>query len=263
MTNSLNRLLNPRTIAVFGGAICYATGFTESGAEGAELQRQLLEASGELPLVGPNCYGLVNFVSGAALWPDQQGGQRVEKGVGIVTLSSNVGFNLSMQRHGLPIAYMMSLGNRLKFNLHDAIYALARQEQVTELGLYLETLPEPVAFQEAVNFARSLGKPIVAIKTGRSDVAKKMVVSHTASLAGSDALASALFERLGVARVDSLEALIEALKILHVLGPLHGGKIAAMSTSGGDLTLLADAMPANLSMPALSAGAVKKTPRGA
>jgi acyl-CoA synthetase (NDP forming) len=146
----------------------------------------------------------------------------------------------------------MSLGNRLKFDLHDAIDIFARQDKVTALGLFLETMPDPNAFQEAVNAARELGKPIVAIKVGRSEVAKKMVISHTASLAGSDILVSALFERLGVARVDSLEALMEALKVLHVLGPLKGGRIAAMSTSGGDLTLLADALGPNLTMPPLS-----------
>jgi acyl-CoA synthetase (NDP forming) len=113
-------------------------------------------------------------------------------------------------------------------------------------------MPDPKAFQEAVNVARELGKPIVAMKVGHSDVSQKMVVSHTASLAGSDVLVSALFERLGVARVDSLEALIEALKVLHVLGPLNGGRIAAMSTSGGDLILLADAMGPSLTMPPLS-----------
>ena len=241
-----------------GGAVCYATGFTEAGEEGADLQAQLLEASGEMPLIGPNCYGMLNYVTGAMLWPDQQGGRRVEKGVAIITMSSNVGFNLTMQRRGLPIAYLMSLGNRLKFDLHDAINILARREEVTAIGLYLETMPDPGAFREAVNFARELSKPIVAIKTGRSEVAKKMVVSHTASLAGSDALVSALFERLGVARVDGLEALIEALKVLHVLGPLNGGRIGAMSTSGGDLTLLADAMGTNLSMPPLSEDVVKR-----
>ena len=235
-----------------GGAVCYATGFTEAGAEGSELTERLLEASGDMPLVGPNCYGLLNYLNGAMLWPDQQGGRRVDEGVAIITMSSNVGFNLTMQRRGLPIAYMVSLGNRLKFDLHDAIHTFARQDQVTALGLFLETMPDPKAFQEAVNVARELGKPIVAIKVGRSEVAQKMVVSHTASLAGSDALVSALFERLGVARVYSLEALIEALKVLHVLGPLNGGRIAAMSTSGGDLTLLADGMGPSLTMPPLS-----------
>ena len=77
----------------------------------------------------------------------------------------------------------------------------AREERVTALGLYLEAMADPKAFEEAINVARDLGKPIVAVKTGRSDVAQKIVVSHTASLAGSDALVGALFERLGVARV--------------------------------------------------------------
>ncbi|MBW2493966.1 MAG: acetate--CoA ligase family protein, partial [Deltaproteobacteria bacterium] len=235
-----------------GGAVCYATGFIEAGEEGSELQRQLLEASGDMPLVGPNCYGILNYLNGAMLWPDQQGGQRVDAGVAIITMSSNVGFNLTMQRRGLPIAYMVSLGNKLKFDLHDAIHTFARQEQVTALGLYVEAMSDPRVFEEAVNVARELGKPIVAIKCGRSEVAQKIVVSHTASLAGSDVLVSALFERLGVARVDSLEALMEALKVLHVLGPLGGGRIGAMSTSGGDLTLLADAMGPSLSMPPLS-----------
>jgi acetyl-CoA synthetase len=236
-----------------GGAVCYATGFVEVGQEGAELQEQLLEASGDMPLIGPNCYGLLNYLNGAMLWPDQQGGRRVEEGVAIITMSSNVGFNLTMQRRGLPIAYMVSLGNRLKFDLHDAIHIFAQEEQVTALGLFLETMPDPKAFQEAVDVARELGKPIVAMKVGRSEVAQKMVVSHTASLAGSEVLVSALFERLGVARVYSLEALIEALKVLHVLGPLKGGRMAAGSTSGGDLTLLADGMGSRLSMPPLSA----------
>jgi len=222
-----------------GGAICYATGFTEAGEEGSELERQLLQASGKMPLVGPNCYGLLNYLDGAILWPDQQGGRRVDKGAAIISMSSNVAFNLSMQRRGLPIAYMMSLGNQLKFELHDAIVMFARQERVTALGLYVEAMSDPRAFQDAVDVARELGKPIVALKTGRSDVAQKIVVSHTASLAGSDALVSDLFDRLGVARVDSLEALMEALKVLHVLGPLNGGRVGATSTSGGDLTLLA------------------------
>jgi acetyl-CoA synthetase len=235
-----------------GGAVCYATGFVEAGAEGSELEKQLLEASGPMPLIGPNCYGLLNYLDGAMLWPDQQGGRRVDEGVAIITMSSNVGFSLTMQRRGLPIAYLVSLGNKLKFDLHDAICAFARQDRVTALGLYVETMPDPRAFEKAVHVARELGKPIVAIKTGRSEVGRKMVVSHTASLAGSDDLMNALFERLGVARVGSLEALMEALKVLHVLGPLSGGRIGAMSTSGGDLTLLADALGPDLTMPPLS-----------
>jgi acetyl-CoA synthetase len=235
-----------------GGAVCYATGFTEAGEEGSGLESKLLEASGDMPLIGPNTYGLLNFLNGAMLWPDQQGGRRVDEGVAIITMSSNLGFNLTMQRRGLPIAYMMSLGNMLKFDLPDAISTLAQQDRVTAIGLYVETMPDPKAFEEVVNLARERAKPIVAIKAGRSEDAQRMVVTHTAKLAGSDVLVSALFDRLGVARVDSLEALVEALKVLHVLGPLNGGRIGAMSTSGGDLILLADALGPDLTMPSLS-----------
>lgn len=236
-----------------GGAVCYATGFTEAGAEGAELERRLLAACGDMPLVGPNCYGLLNYLDGAMLWPDQQGGRRVEKGIALVTMSSNVAFNLTMQRRGLPIAYVVSLGNKLKFDLHDAVRVFARQERVTAIGLYVESVSDPHALAAAAGVARELGKPIVAVKTGRSEAAQKIVLSHTASLAGSDRLIGALFERVGIARVGSLEELIEALKVVHVLGPLAGGRVGAMSTSGGDLSLLGDAMlGTGLTMPPLS-----------
>ena len=242
-----------------GGAICYATGFTEAGEEGAALEKQLLEACGEMPLIGPNSYGMLNYVDGAMLWPDQQGGRRVDRGIALITMSSNVAFNLTMQRRGLPIAYVVSLGNKLKFDLHDAIRTFAGQERVTAIGLYLEAMPDAREFEAAVEIARQQGKPIVAIKTGRSEVAQKIVLSHTASLAGSDELISALFERVGVARVDSLEELMEALKVLHVLGPLPGGRIGAMSTSGGDLSLVGDAMMgSSLTMPALSEKGVER-----
>jgi acyl-CoA synthetase (NDP forming) len=236
-----------------GGAICYATGFTEAGEEGAALEQQLREACGEMPLIGPNSYGMLNYVDGAMLWPDQQGGRRVREGIALITMSSNVAFNLTMQRRGLPIAYVVSLGNRLKFDLHDAIRTFAQEERVTAIGLYLEAISDPRAFEAAVMVARQAGKPMVAIKTGRSETARKIVASHTASLAGSDQLMDALFERCGVARVDSLEGLIEALKVLHVLGPLPGGRVGAMSTSGGDLSLIGDAMMGTgLAMPSLS-----------
>ncbi|WP_426417505.1 acetate--CoA ligase family protein [Aestuariirhabdus sp. LZHN29] len=236
-----------------GGAVCFATGFTEAGEDGAELERQLRDASGSMPLLGPNCYGMLNYVDGAMLWPDQQGGSRVERGVALITMSSNIAFNLTMQLRGLPISYVLSLGNKLKFDLHDAIRTFAELERVSAIGLYVEGISDPKAFEDAVAFARQVGKPVVAIKSGRSEAAQKMAMSHTASLTGSDELMNALFKRTGVARVYSMEALVEALKVLHVCGPLQGNRVGVMSTSGGDLSLIGDAMDETaLVMPALS-----------
>ena len=71
-----------------GGAVCYASGFAEATAEladGADLQARLLEAAGDMTVLGPNCYGVLNYLDGAALWPDQHGGERVKSGVAIIT----------------------------------------------------------------------------------------------------------------------------------------------------------------------------------
>ncbi|MEK6205039.1 MAG: acetate--CoA ligase family protein, partial [Amylibacter sp.] len=97
------------------------------------------------------------------------------------------------------------------------------------------------------------GKPIVVLKVGKSDQAQAATISHTASLAGSDAGAIALFQRLGMAQVRSLPELLEALKLLHVTGPLASNNIVSMSCSGGEASLIADsAMGRDISFPDLT-----------
>jgi acyl-CoA synthetase (NDP forming) len=85
-----------------------------------------------------------------------------------------------------------------------------------------------------------LAKPIVAIKVGRSEQARAATVTHTASLAGSDAASDTFLRRLGIARVSSVPALLETLKLLHGGGPLTGGRLSSLSCSGGEAALMAD-----------------------
>ena len=84
-----------------GGATCFAAGWAETD-DGGALQDQLLAAAGDMPIFGPNCYGLINYLSGATLWPDVHGGERVERGVALICQSSNIAINLSMQQRSLP-----------------------------------------------------------------------------------------------------------------------------------------------------------------
>lgn len=88
-----------------GGVVAFASGFAEVD-DGADLQQELVAAAGIMPVLGPNCYGMINYLDGALLWPDVHGGARVESGVAIITQSSNLSINLTMQTAGLPIAYM-------------------------------------------------------------------------------------------------------------------------------------------------------------
>ena len=227
-----------------GGAVAYASGFREAAAElsdGASLHDRLLLAAGDMPLIGPNCYGYVNYLDGAAIWPDQQGGTRVPRGAAILTQSSNIAINLTMQRRGLPLAYVVTAGNQAQTGLAEIGAALLDDARVTALGLHIEGIGDLRAFEALAGKAKAVAKPIVALKAGRSVQARSATISHTASLAGSDAGGRALLARLGIAEVASLPVLLETLKLLHVAGPLQSNRIASISCSGGEASLMADA----------------------
>ena len=82
-------------------------------------QAKLVAAAGDMPILGPNCYGVINYLDGALLWPDQHGGVRVDKGVALVSQSSNIVINLGMQKRALPVAYVACLGNAAAVGLAD------------------------------------------------------------------------------------------------------------------------------------------------
>ena len=256
----VNRNVTIEAIAILsaagaGGAICFASGFREARAElndGEALEQALLEAAGDMPIIGPNCYGFLNLLDGAALWPDQHGATRCDTGVAIITQSSNIAINLTMQKRGLPVAYVVTAGNQAQTGLAEIGQALLEDSRVTALGLHIEGIGDLRAFEALALRANELGKPIVALKVGRSDQARAATVSHTASLAGSDAGANALLRRLGMGQVDNLSAFLEALKLLHVTGPLRSNRIASASCSGGEASLIADAAhPLYVEFPAL------------
>ncbi|QDI77635.1 MULTISPECIES: acetate--CoA ligase family protein [Leisingera] len=239
-----------------GGAVCFASGFLEAAAEdaeGANLQAQLLDAAGEMPFLGPNCYGFINYLDGALLWPDQHGGQRAEKGVALVTQSSNIAINLTMQKRGLPLAYVVTAGNQAQSGIAAIGEALLEDDRVTALGLHIEGFGDLRAFEALAARARELGKPIVALKVGKSAEARAATVSHTASLAGGDAGAGALLARLGIPRLEDLPSFLETLKLLHVTGRLPSNRIATISCSGGEASLAADTgHPRNVVFPPLN-----------
>jgi acyl-CoA synthetase (NDP forming) len=223
-----------------GGAVIYASGFSETGDEGKELQRQLLEAGRGMPLMGPNCYGFVNAMAHAALWPDEQGLEPVERGVAIITQSGNIACNFTMTRRALPVAAVFAIGNQADVDIARMLEALSADERITAIGLHIEGLKDIPAFASAAEVARQNRKPVIALKTGRSEQGAKVAMSHTSSLAGADTLYDALFERYGIARMTSVTAFVETLKFLHHGGPLKDNRLVSMSCSGGEAALIAD-----------------------
>jgi len=227
-----------------GGAVCFASGFAESEdglVDGMDMQRQLVEAAGAMPLLGPNCYGFVNGLEGVALWPDQHGLTGTDRGVAILTQSSNIAINLTMQKRGLPLAFIGTGGNQAIVSLAKIALHLLEDDRITAIGMYLEGLGDIREMEALAARAHELGKAVVVLKIGKSGKARAATMTHTASLAGSSAAASALFTRLGFVEVDTLEAFIEALKIANALGLVRPESLFSLSCSGGEAALVADA----------------------
>ena len=230
-----------------GGAICYASDFAEAGPEGRERQAELLRSAGEMPIIGPNCYGMINAFDRVAMWPDQHGCRPIDggpdsaaRGVAIISQSGNLALNFTMQTRGLPLGYVISVGNCANTTPADLIEALLDDRRVSAIGLHLEALGSIARFSQACLAAREAGIPLVALKTGVSVRGAALTLSHTGSLAGPDRLCEALFDRCGIARAHEPAAFLETLKLLHVGGPLRGNSIASASCSGGEASLVAD-----------------------
>ena len=240
-----------------GGAVCFASGFREAAlelADGVALQDALLHAAGDMPILGPNCYGFINAADGAALWPDEHGLKPVTSGVAILAQSSNIALNLTMQARGLPISFLVTVGNQAQTGLSTLGAALLEDPRVTAIGLHIEGIDDLAAFEHFAAKARDRKKPVVVLKVGRSAAARAATISHTAAMVGGAAGASALFDRLGIAEVTDLADMLEALKIAHVAGHLAGKSVASMSCSGGEASLVADIGARHgVSFPALSA----------
>lgn len=221
-----------------GGAICFASGFREAG--NVALQDMLISAAGDMPFLGPNCYGLLNYLDNITLWPDQHGGLQVDTGVGILAQSSNIAINMTMQKRGLSIGQLITIGNQAQTGLAELLDAQVADPRISAIGLYLEGFGDIRAFEQASLKARSAGIPIIALKTGASEKSQISAMSHTASLAGSAAASSAFLKRLGIVEVKSIAVFLETLKILHMQGPLAGNHICSVSCSGGEASLMAD-----------------------
>src|SRR4029077_507647 len=195
----------------------------------------------------PNCYGFVNFLDGAALWPDQLVGRRRERGVALICQSGTIALNLLFSDRSLPLGCVLTVGNQTRLAAEDLIEHLCADERVTAIGLYLEGMRDAVRFAQAAAHARLAGKPIALIKAGRTAASTEAVPTHTGALAGAENVFDAFCSQAGVARCESLASLCESLKIFHSGGapsrrpPPPPGAPRRGHPHGGDAAMAADA----------------------
>ncbi|WP_120501669.1 acetate--CoA ligase family protein [Roseovarius sp. EL26] len=223
-----------------GGIVCYTAGFSEAHQAGRKLEEELKSALGDMVLVGPNCYGLVNYVGRSALWPFAHGGSCPGYGAAIITQSGMFSSDITMSQRSLPLAYMASAGNQADLGLTEFVDLMCERPEVRAIGLHIEGLSDIPAFERAALKALHVGTPIVALKTGSSVIGERLTVSHTGSLSGSNELYQALFDRVGVISVTNPAQFLETLKFLCIAGAPAGPDVMGFTCSGGGATMLAD-----------------------
>lgn len=239
--------------------VVFSSGFSETGDAGAALQRRLgeLARAHGVTILGPNCLGVANsatgliasFTTALEATPIRQGG------FALVSQSGALGaywMDICL-RSGLGFSKWITTGNECDMDAAAAVAYLADDAATRVIGLYLEDVRDTAAFRDALRRAAAAGKPVIAIKAGRSQAGAAAAASHTGALAGDDALYDACLRQHGALRVDSLGQMIDAARLFLYDSVPRGNRIAVMSVSGGAGVLIADeAEPWGLQLPGLA-----------
>ena len=187
--------------------VIFSAGFAETGTDGRDAQRRLSEiaASTGMRIVGPNCLGVYNSSIGffGTFTTTLEDGFPIDGGVGLVSQSGAYGSHLSLlaKQRRIGVRYWITTGNEADVTVPESIEWLADQADVSVIVAYAEGITEPATLIRALDKARAAHKPIVFMKVGASAVGAAAARSHTASLAGDDAVYDAAFRQFGAYRV--------------------------------------------------------------
>ena len=246
-----------------GGAVVFTSGFSEIGASGAAMQEQLCAIARErgIRLLGPNCLGFMNIRRNiyATFSPAPANGTVAAGGIGMVSQSGAFGaYAYCMARdRGLGLSHWISTGNEADIDVADCIEWLARDDDTRVIMTYMEGCRDGDKLRRALSAARDAGKPVVVTKIGRTQAGAQAAASHTAALAGDDAVYDALFRQYGAVRARTIEEFFNLGYALDTWKQRPQGKrLGIFTISGGVGALMADdAEDAGLSLPEPAADA--------
>jgi acyl-CoA synthetase (NDP forming) len=237
-------LADCRALGVAGASI-YSSGYAESGAEdGAAAQVALQEAAGDLPFIGPNCMGFANLVDHVIAAPASILRRALDAGdVALISQSGGLAFatlGFFAIQAGMRFSYIINTGNSAGISYTDLVEYMFDDEATRVIIAVAESDRAAGEIIAAVRW-RGLVKPIVLLKLGRGDTGRRMALSHTGSLAGDDRPARDCARQFGIVMVDDTdEALACADLLRNGFGPEAAHGLAAISISGGNVTLFAD-----------------------
>jgi acyl-CoA synthetase (NDP forming) len=226
--------------------VIYTAGFAETGATGRASQERLLAIaqSHGMRLCGPNTAGVVNVqAQTCAAFGMAFEAERMPPGeIAFLTQSGALGSSLLSRAwaEGIGFSHWICTGNEADLTLSDYLDALVDDPATRVIAVFMETVRDPARFVAACKRAREKRKPVVVYKTGVSAVGQRAVQSHTASLAGDDAVYAAVFRATGVVRVHDLQGLVDAAVALAWQPLPRGNRLAVISASGGACSVIAD-----------------------
>ena len=224
--------------------VILTAGFEEAGPAGAGLAVRLekLATGRGLTVLGPNGNGFVNVAGGVAAYGLPIAPPLVGGPVGIVLQSGGLAAAVlsGAQARGVGLSLMVSTGNEALISATDIMRYLIEDDHTKVVAAFLESVRHPEDFRDVAEQALHAGKPIVALKAGRSEQGARTAFAHTGALAGDDRMIDAAFHQLGVVRVNSLEELLATAGYLGYHPDVKGRRIAAVTPSGGACDLLAD-----------------------
>ncbi len=248
-------------------AVILTSGFAELGVDGQAAQDAVAAAAHAhgIRLLGPNSLGFLNFVTPALVWTTPIQRPSRSRGVAIVSQSGATAFfltNLAAQ-WDVGLSHVVATGNEADLDGAAFARALVDDPATRAIALFVETVRDPAGFLVVADAAREAGKPIVVLKTGRSEVSAKAALAHTGALVGDDRVFDAVCRQYGVIRTRSIEELLATADIAARTGRLRPGGLGVISNSGGICEIAADSAQAcGISMPPLSdeaAQAVQQT----
>jgi len=229
------------------GAVLLAAGFRETGAEGAELESELIAGRGSMSFVGPNCLGFANYASGFAPY---SGPLMEQKHAGNVALVSNSGalactLTGAAAERRISFSHVVTMGNQADLGLADYVEYFATSPLVEVIACYVEGFDDGRAVLSAVRAAEAQGKLVVLLKAGRTRLGGRAARTHTGALAGSALVQDSLFSHVGVVLAKDLEELLALIELGSRSPRLAGRRVGVITTSGGERLLLADAVEEN------------------
>jgi len=227
--------------------VVFSAGFAETTAAGAALQHELAATAAHhgVRVLGPNCLGLFNVRAGhfPTFSSFPEAGLPLPGRVGLVTQSGAYGTHVLMQARArrLGVNIWASTGNEADIDVAELVEALARDPDTDVIACYLEGVRSAAAFLRALGASHAAQKPVILMKVGRSAVGAAAAASHTASLAGSDAVFDAAIRPFGVERVDTTERLLDLAYAASRSRLPRGRRLGIVTISGGAGVLMADA----------------------